>query len=130
MTISTEEEMDFSDDEKEIDSVVVTDTQRSLSVQTDLNMQDLSNMEFDNQKCIEEVQTLQGCSTGYHSKEQLQDNSKLLLFYTGLQSFTMLMAIFEFVKKGVSHSGYHKLSEFDSFLLTLMKLCLNLSNQV
>ena len=128
MTISTEEEMDFCDDEeKEIDSVVVTDTQRSLSIQIDLNMQDLSNMEFDNQKCIEELQTLQGHSTGYPSKEQLQDNSKLLLFYTGLQSFTILMAIFV-VKKGVSHSGYYKLSEFDSFLLTLMKLRLNLSN--
>ena len=57
-------------------------------------MQDLNNMEFDNHKCIEEVQTPQGCSTGYPSKEQLQDNSKLLLFYTGLQSFTILTAIF------------------------------------
>ena len=53
MTISTEE-MDFSDDEeKEIDSVVVTVTQRSLSIQTDFNMQDLSNIEFDNRNCID-----------------------------------------------------------------------------
>ena len=36
-----------------------------------------------------------------------------------------MIAIFEFVKIGVSHSGYHKL---DSFLLTLMKLRLNLNN--
>ena len=42
-------------------------------------------MEFDNQKRIEEVYiSLQGHNTGYPSKEQLQDNSKLLLFYTGL----------------------------------------------
>ena len=40
-------------------------------------------MEFDNQKHIE-VCTLQGHNTGYPSKEQFQDNSKLLLFYTGL----------------------------------------------
>ena len=113
MTISTEEEMEFSDDE-EIDSAIVTDTHRSLSIQTDLTMQDLRNMESDNQKRIEEVQTLQERSTaGYPSKEQLQDNSKFLLFYTGLPSLTIFMAIFEFVKKGVSHSGYHKLSEFD-----------------
>ena len=128
MTISTEEEMEFSDDEQ-IDSTIVTDTHRSLSIQAGLTMQDLGNMESDNQKCIEELQTLQERSTaGYPSKEQLQDNSKLLLFYTGLPSFTIFMAIFEFVKKGVSHSGYHKLSEFDFFLLTLMKLCLNLNN--
>ena len=113
MTISTEEEMEFSDDE-EIDSAIVTDTHRPLSIQTDLTMQDLRNMESDNQKRIEEVQTLQERSTaGYPSKEQLQDNSKFLLFYTGLPSLTIFMAIFEFVKKGVSHSGYHKLSEFD-----------------
>ena len=35
MTMSTEEEMDSDDEEKEIDSVVVTGTQRSLNIQTD-----------------------------------------------------------------------------------------------
>ena len=128
MTISTEEEETYSSGEEgEIDSVIVTDTHRSLSIQTDLTMQILRNMEVDNQKHIE-VCTLQGRNTGCPSKEQLQDNSKLLVFYTGLPSFTTFMAIYEFVKKGVSHTGYHKLSEFESFLLTLMKLCSNLSN--
>lgn len=131
--ISAEEQMDCSDDDDEdsdraIDTVIVTDTHRSLSIQTELTMQDLSNMELDNQKRIEEVKTLQGCNTGYPSEVQLQDNSKLLVFYTGLQSFTIFMAIFEFVKKGIKHSGYHKLSEYECFLLTLMKLRLNLSN--
>ena len=57
--------MTFSDDNKgmEIDSVIVTDIHRSLSIQTDLTMQDLRSMEYDNQKCIEEVQTLQGYSS-------------------------------------------------------------------
>ena len=129
MTISTEEEEpNSSNEEGEIDSVIVTDMHRSLSIQTDLIMQDLRNMELDNQKHIEEVCTLQGCNTGCPSKEQLQDNSKLLVFYTGLPSFTIFMAIFEFVKKGVSYTGYHKLPEFESLLLTLMKLRLNLSN--
>ena len=36
-------------------------------------------------------------------------NSKFLLFYTG----RMHMAVFEFIY-GVSHSGYHNLSEFES----------------
>ena len=100
MTISTEEEeTNSSDEEGEIDSVIVTDTHKSLSIQTDLTMQDLRNMEVDNQKRIEEVCTLQGRNTGCPSKEQLQDNSKLLVFYTGLPSFTIFMAIFELVKK-------------------------------
>lgn len=95
---------------KRVDGVIVTDTHRSLSIQTDLTMQDLRNMELDNQKCIEEVCTLQGRNTGYPSKEQIQDNSKLLLFYTGLQSFTIFIAIFEFIKRGVSHTGYNKIN--------------------
>ena len=89
MTISTEpeeEETNYSSDEEgEIDGVIVRDTHRSLNIQIDLTLQDLRNMEFDNQKHIEEVYiSLQGCHTGYPSKEQLQDNSKFLLFYTGL----------------------------------------------
>ena len=89
MTIATEpeeEETNYSSDEEgEIDGVIVTDTHRSLNIQIDLTFQDLRNMEFDNQKRIEEVYiSLQGHNTGYPSKEQLQDNSKLLLFYTGL----------------------------------------------
>ena len=89
MTISTEpeeEETNYSGDEEgEIDGVIVKDTHRSLNIQIDLTLQDLKNMEFDNQKHIEEVYiSLQGCHTGYPSKEQLQDNSKFLLFYTGL----------------------------------------------
>lgn len=126
MTISTEEEdANYSSDEElEIDNVIVTDIHRSLSIQTDLTMHDLSNMEFDNQKHREELCTLQGRNAGYPSKVQLQYNNKLPVFYTGLQSF---MTIYEFVKKGVNLTGYYKLSEFE-FLLTLMKLCLNLSN--
>ena len=106
ITISTEpkeEETNYSSDEEgEIDGVIVTNIHRSLTIQIDLTLQDLRNMEFNNQKHIE-VCTLQGHNSEYPSKEQLQGNSKLLLFYTGLQSFTIFMAIFE----------------HESFLLTL-----------
>ena len=91
------EETNYSSDEEgEIDGVIVTDTHRSLSIQTDLTLQDLRNTKFDNQKCMEEVCTLQGRNTGHPSKEHLQDNSELLLFYA---SFTVFMAIFEYLKR-------------------------------
>ena len=38
------------------------------------------------------------------------------------------MAVFEFVAKDLHHSGHHKLAEFDCFLLTIMKLRLNLNH--
>ena len=69
-------------------------------------MQDLRNMESDNQKRIEEVQTLKERSTaGYPSKEQL------VSFCYSIQAFQAL----QYSWPCVSHSGYHKLSEFDSF---------------
>ena len=37
------------------------------------------------------------------------------------------MALFEFVAKDVIQKGKYKLTKFQCFLLTLMKLCLNLS---
>ena len=68
MTISTEpeeEETNYSSDEEgEIDGVIVTDTHRSLNIQIDLTLKDLRNVEFDKQKHIEEVYTLQGHNSG------------------------------------------------------------------
>ena len=37
------------------------------------------------------------------------------------------MAVFEFITKGIVHSGHHKLSAFNCYLMTMMKLRLNLS---
>jgi len=115
------------EDEMTIDNIVITESHCSLSVQTDLTMIDLHNMEYDYQKRVEELQVIQQCNSGYPSKQQLEATPDVLSFYTGLSCFTILMASFEFVAKDVSQNGNHKLTKFECFILTLMKLHLNLS---
>ena len=65
---------------------------------------------------------------GYPDKENLKNNDKLLRFYTGLSSFTVLMAVFNLVSVAIPESPTSKLSKFQAFVLTLMKLRLDLSN--
>ena len=91
-------------------------------------MLDLYSMVHDNQKWMEELQVLQNINSGYLRKEQLESKPVLLSFYTGLGNFSILMALFEFASKGVEHTGHHKLSMFECFLMTLMKLRLNSSH--
>ena len=113
----------------EDDVMIVSEIHRSLSVQTEQRGTDIDNLIFDNQKRAEEIQALkQSSNGGYPSKQELENDMKLLTFYTGFEYFTVFMAVFEFVAKGLHHSGHHKLAEFDCFLLTMMKLQLNLNH--
>ena len=75
--------------------------------------------------CLMRAEKIQ--SGGYPERDQLAGDSKLLNFYTGFNCFTVFMAIFEFVAKGVAHSDNPKLTKFN-YLLTFMKLTLNLSH--
>ena len=115
-------------EETAIDAVVITEAQRSLSVQTEQTGKDIENLMCDNQKRIEEIHLLKQSSKGYPTKQEIEENTKLLTFYTKFECFTVLMAVFEYVSKHVNHSANHKLPEFDCFLLTIMKLRLNLSH--
>ena len=113
---------------EDIDSMIITDSDRSIACQTDLTLKDISDMESDNHQMKEELTIIQEQNGGYPHKQQLENNSKLLNFYTGFNCFTIFMAIFEFLVKDIVHSGHHKLSAFNCYLMTLMKLRLNLSH--
>ena len=56
---------------------------------------------------------------GYPSQEDLKGNEKTLRFYTGLSSFTVLMALFRLVSVAVPEGIPAKLSHFNCFILTL-----------
>lgn len=114
------------DAEEPIDSMIYVGTKRSLSMQTELTAKEITALKVDNQKRQEEISAL---SSGYPTREQLQADQKLLTFYTGISHFTILLAVFEFVAKTLPISANNKLSPFDSFILTLMKLRLNPPNQ-
>ena len=114
------------EDDLSIDSAIITDSHRSVSLQTDLKMAELHVMENDYQKCVEDLNILQQHNLGFPSEEQLEDIPDLLSLYTGLANFTILVALFEYVAKDVIQKGKYKLTKFQCFLLTL-KLRLNLS---
>ena len=44
------------------------------------------------------------------------------IFFTGLSSFTVLMALFRLISVALLEGGAAKLSKFEYFTLTLMKL--------
>ena len=61
--------------------------------------------------------------------ENLKDNEKLVKFYTGLPDYDTLMAVFDLACKclpSTTQHGLRKLTNDDEFLLTLVKLRLNL----
>ena len=111
-----------ADSDEPIDSVVCAGTKRTISMQTELTMTEITALQLDNQSRQEVV-------NGHPTREQLQEDKKILVFYTGIPHFTILLALFEFVIKALSFSANSKLSPFDSFILTLMKLRLNPPNQ-
>lgn len=112
-----------------IDATVENLNTRSLSVQTDLTMRSMTALEEDNVSRQEDVNTLkQSQRTGFPTKDQLENNNKIVTFYTGLSTFTILSAVYDFVSQTIHHTNKFKLSSFNCFLLTLMKLRLNLSN--
>lgn len=99
----------------------------TVATQTDLTAMVLSALEQDNQRMTTELKEVH-VAKGYPSQEDLKNNEKTLRFYTGLSSFTVLMALFGLVSVSVPEPRAAKLSHFDCFILTLMKLRLNASN--
>ena len=48
-------------------------------------------------------------------------------FYTGLNNFSLLMTVFNFVCDFVTHSPHSKLSKWQAFILVMMRLRLSMS---
>lgn len=62
------------------------------------------------------------------TEESLRSSEPKVVFYTGMASFTMLLAIFEMLEPFLSHSVNNSLAKFQEFVLFLMKIKLNLQN--
>jgi len=89
--------------EEEIESNVMSGI--SISVQTDLSMLDIQQLEISNKELIQDNASRQneitelklelatkGSGNGYPSQKQLEEDNKLVTFYTGLSNFTVLMS--------------------------------------
>ena len=63
---------------------------------------------------------------GFPDHSLLKDDDNMTSFYTGLPSYDVLMSVLSLVDKAAPDSINAKLSHYQCFLLTLMKLRLNL----
>ena len=109
------------------ESLVYPPNTVSVGIQTDLTADHLIALENDYQQQVKELSEVREAK-GYPDKENLKNNDKLLRFYTGLSSFTVLTAVFNLVSVAIPESPTSKLSKFQAFVLTLMKLRLDVSN--
>ena len=95
--------------------------------QTDLTANNLTALEDDYQQRMIEASQHQ-CIKGYPIEDDLKSNDELHRFYTGLHSFNVQMSVYTFVATSLTEIPVSKLSKFQCFILTLMKLRLNSSN--
>ncbi|KAM7306629.1 uncharacterized protein ISCGN_010332 [Ixodes scapularis] len=59
------------------------------------------------------------------TEETFQNNEELTKYYTGLPNFSMLHMVFKLVKQLVRHSPNNVLTQFQEFIVTLIRLRLN-----
>ena len=109
------------------DTVVYPPHTMCTGTQTELTAMDIAALEADYQQRVKECSQVRDVK-GYPDQEDLKTDEKLLRFYTGINSFTVLMAVFELVAAAIPKNPLTKLSKFQPFLLTLMKMRLNTNN--
>ena len=101
----------------------------SIGTQTDLTMADIGTLEDDYQCRLDEVASLKKKpSKGYPLMEDFRNSEKLIRLYTGLSSFTVLMAIFNLVSSAITRTAASKLEDFEYFTMVLMKLRFQANN--
>ena len=100
------------------------------SVQTDMTAANIAHLQDEvNHLTAEKVQLNQDMSRMRISEESFWDDDGKTKFYTGLNTFAILMKLFRMVKDHISHTSVSSLTIFQKVVMTLMKLRLNLSYQ-
>ena len=106
---------------KTFKAIVYPSNTTCTHAQTDLTVNNLTALEDDYEQRMIEASQHQ-CIKGYPIEDDLKSNDELLRFYTGLHSFNVLMSVYTFVATSLTETPVSKLSKFQCFILTLMKL--------
>ena len=103
------------------------------TVTTDLETSDLTVNDEENSELKEACQLLKKENSLLKSltlsQESLKNDDAKVKFYTGLPSFTTFMAIFKYVAASVTSRSRNTLTKFQQFLMVIIKLQLNMSDQ-
>ncbi|KAL1439516.1 hypothetical protein MTO96_010156 [Rhipicephalus appendiculatus] len=101
-----------------------------FSQNTELTMVVIALMEEENKYVLAKlVDAKAALSTHLLTEDGLRKEEDKVQFYTGLPSFTILIALFEVLKGSVSHNSRNSLTQFQEMLIFLMRLRLNLPPQ-
>lgn len=80
------------------------------------------------QKCQDDKALLKSqCDRVAMTKEHLRDDDKKVKFYTGLPSYTVLLAVFNLIAPRITDHQRHTITKFQQFMMVLVKLRLNLT---
>lgn len=105
----------------------------SVSCQSAMTAEDISDLEKDRERLMVENEKLlkekNPLDTGSLSQSSFEDNDEKVRFYTGLPSYAVLMVLFEFLGLRIKPHHRHSLSLFHQFLVVLMKLRLGYPDQ-
>ena len=82
-------------------------------------------MEWDKEELVECAKKKKS-ATKELTLESFQADDNKVKFYTGLPSFLNMKILFDFIAPSIKEHHHASLSNFQQFLLVLMKLCLNL----
>ena len=100
-----------------------------VATMTDISGEDIAKLQEACQLRREENSLLKASCGSSLTNESLQNDDAKVKFYTGLQSFVTLMAIFRYVSAPVMSGPRTTLTTFQEFLMVLIKLRLNLVDQ-
>ena len=103
----------------------------NTEVQTDLTKESYLLFELEISQLHDKVKTLEKTVSIFNEANLLEsENNKLIVFYTGLPNSKVLRVLFNFVVEGAPISSCNtKLSSFEEFMVTVIKLRLNLPMQ-
>ena len=124
----TSDQTDFEDSQPD-HLPPISDQQPGFSVMTDLTMQTIDHMEIECATLREENLKLKMKIKSLREPEKFLDDSKKVHYFTGLPFLKTLTAIYEFVSPHVPNSR-STLPAFQQFEMVLMKLRLNVDNQL
>ena len=100
----------------------------SVGCQTETTSEYISQLEKELQLRTAEIHDLkQKILEGSLNEEGFKDNDEKVRFYTGLPNFMVLMTLFNFLEGCVTTTARTSLSKFQQFIMTLMRLRLNLT---
>ena len=101
--------------------------QEGVATQTDLTRASLQDMQEQLDRCHQVINdlTVRVSSTVATFSEESFSNNETVKFYTGLPNLNVLKAVFDMVKKFMPSSDVTKLSSFQEFIATMVKLRLN-----